>query len=136
MFTIILLIFRPRRAVAVRGDDLTNRRGPLSVDPRNGHPLWCRVHALDRGLQLGDRLVEVVVDDRQVEEVAVRLLQHVRFFRQPFQTAVELKREREREKKLRLLLIIFTDATRSLINIDLKFTSRERFTYISEYYSE
>lgn len=71
---------------------MTNRRRPLSVDPRDRHPLGCRVHALDRALQLSDRLVEVVVHDGQVEEVAVRLLQHVRLLRQSFQTAVELKR--------------------------------------------
>lgn len=49
------------------------------------------MHTLDRGLQLGDRLVEVVVHDGQVEEVPVRLLQHVRLFRQSFQTAVKLE---------------------------------------------
>lgn len=84
-------LLHPRRAVAVHGGDLTNRRRPLSVDPRNGDPLGCRMHALDCGLQLSDRFVEIVVHDGQVEEVPVRLLQHVRFLRQSFQTTVELK---------------------------------------------
>lgn len=54
------------------------------------------MHALDGTLQLGDRLVEVVVHDGQVEEVTVRLLQHVRFLRQPLQTAVKLKQRTSR----------------------------------------
>lgn len=84
-------LLHSRRAVAVHGGDLTNRRRPLSVDPRNGYPLRCRVHALDRGLQLSDRFVEIVVHDGQIEEMPVCLLQHVRFLRQSFQTTVELK---------------------------------------------
>lgn len=43
-------LLHPRRAVTVHGGDLTNRRRPLSVDPRNRDPLGCRVHALDCGL--------------------------------------------------------------------------------------
>lgn len=77
-------LFHPWWAIAIRGDDVTNRRRPLSVDPRNRHPLWCRVNAFNRSLQLGDCLVKIVVHDGQIEEMPICLLQHVRLFRQTF----------------------------------------------------
>lgn len=83
-------LFHPRWAIAVR-DDMTYRWRPLSVDPRDRHPLWCCVDALNRGLQLGDRLVEIVVHDSQIEEMPVCLLQHVRLLRQTLQTTIKLK---------------------------------------------
>ena len=47
--------------------------GPASVNPRDGDPLRRRVDLLQRPLQDPDRLVDVVVHDRQVEVVPVRL---------------------------------------------------------------
>ena len=69
-------------AVAVRrGVPL---RGRVSVNPRHRHPLGGAVHRVQGFLQLPDGLLDVVVNDRQVEEVAVGLLQKVRFLGQPF----------------------------------------------------
>ncbi len=64
------------------------RPRPASVNPRDGHPLRRRVDLLERALQDPDRLVDVVVHDREVEVVAVVLLQGVRLARQLLQAAV------------------------------------------------
>lgn len=48
------------------------------------------MHLVDCVLQHRYRLADVVVDDGQVEEVAIRLPQHVRLLRQPLQAAVVL----------------------------------------------
>lgn len=94
-------LFHVRRAIAV--SDLTNWRGSLSVDPGHRYPLRCRMNPLDGCLQLCDRLVDLVVHDGQVEEVAVRLLQRVRLFRQSFQASVALKRRLKIKKLVSLL---------------------------------
>lgn len=53
----------------------------VSIEPRDGHPLWCRLNEIDGILELRNGLTDVVVHDRQVEEMAVSVLQHVRLFR-------------------------------------------------------
>lgn len=73
----------------------------MSVDPRHRYPLRGRLNAFDGVFQRHDRLVDVVVDDRQVEVVAVRLTEHVRLAGQPLQAAVKLKVE----VKIQLALI-------------------------------
>lgn len=46
------------------------------------------MHLVNGVLQHRYRLADVVVDDGQVEEVAVRLPQHIRLLRQAFEAAV------------------------------------------------
>lgn len=61
-----------------------------SVEPADGHPLRRGVHLLDGQLERRNRIVDVIVDDGQIEEMAVRLAQCVRFFRESLQTSVRL----------------------------------------------
>lgn len=89
-----LLLLDSGRAIAVRIEHQRTRRGgSLSVDPGHGDPLRRRVHSLDGVFQVRDRLLDVIVDDGEVEQVAVRLLQHVRFLGQFLQAAVVLEKE-------------------------------------------
>lgn len=48
------------------------------------------MHLVDSVLQRRYRLADVVVDDGQIEEVAVRLAQHVGLFGEPLETTVVL----------------------------------------------
>lgn len=52
----------------------------VSIEPRDGHPLWSRLNEIDGILELRNGLADVVVHDRQVEEMPVSVLQHVRLF--------------------------------------------------------
>lgn len=70
----------------------------LSVEPGHRHPLAGRVHLVDGVLQGGNRVANVIVNYCQVEEVPVRLAQHLRLFRQPLQTAVVLQEKENRVK--------------------------------------
>lgn len=62
----------------------------LSVEPGHGHPLRGGMHPLDGRLQRGNRLADVVVHNRQIEEVPVQLAQHLRLLGQPLEAAVVL----------------------------------------------
>jgi len=62
----------------------------LSVQPGHGHPLRGGVHPVDGRLQRGNRLADVVVHNRQIEEVPVQLAQHLRLLGQSLQAAVVL----------------------------------------------
>lgn len=62
-----------------------------SVDPGHGHPLRDGTELLHDGLQLPDGLVDVVVDQHQVEEVAEGLAQRLRLLHQPLQAPVGLQ---------------------------------------------
>ena len=55
------------------------------------HPLRLIAQGADVVLQDLYRLLDVVVDDGEVEEVAVGVLQQVRLLRQPLQAAVKLQ---------------------------------------------
>lgn len=57
----------------------------VSIDPGDGHPLRGVVQASERRLQLGERVVDVVVHDAQVEVVAVRSPQLFRLAHQHLQ---------------------------------------------------
>lgn len=63
----------------------------LSVHPGDRYPLGRSLDLLNGGLQGTDGLVDVVVDDNQVEVVAVGLFQHFGLFGESLQAAVELK---------------------------------------------
>lgn len=68
--------------------------GGCSVDPGHGHPLRRGAHARERGLQLRQRVVDVVVDDGHVEVVPVRAPQLLRLARQHLQRPVVLGHEK------------------------------------------
>lgn len=59
-----------------------------SVHPGHRDPLRRRVHPLDGPLQGADRLLDVVVDNGEVEQVSVRLAEQVRLLGEPLQAAV------------------------------------------------
>lgn len=61
-----------------------------SVDPGDGHPLRRAAHARERGLERGERVVDVGVDDVEVEVVPVRAPQLLRLADQQLQRAVVL----------------------------------------------
>ena len=60
----------------------------LSVDPTDRHPLGRCGHLPDGSLQGADCLVDVVVDDLQVEEMAVSALQQTALTGQPLQARI------------------------------------------------
>lgn len=63
----------------------------VSVDPADRDPLGRRVDVFEGAFQSGYGLVDIIVDDRQIEKVAVRLTEELRFFGQPFEASVKLK---------------------------------------------
>lgn len=73
----------------------------VSIEPRDGHPLWRRLNQIDCILELCNRLADVVVHDRQVEKVAISVLQHVRLLAQPLQASIVLLEQKSRNEKLR-----------------------------------
>lgn len=74
------------------------RSGRASVDPGYGHPLGGGVDLLEGALQDADRLVDVVVDNGQVEEVAVGCLQGVGLASELLQASVVILERQERSK--------------------------------------
>lgn len=61
------------------------------VDPGDGHPLGTGVKFLDDYFQLADGFVNVVVENDEVEKVAVGLAQQLAFFQKPLETSIGLK---------------------------------------------